>query len=166
MGAVAATRTHLTVSSIRDSALDSRVFAQRLYRHVLCSVRGMPQEQLRNRTRAFAVAVVRFYRALPKSEEGRTLGRQLLRAGTGVGANYRAACRPRSDADFIAKLGTVIEECDETAFWLELMLEVRLIAVHQVHALLEEAEELTRIFVASRETVRRRLRQNKRFKQP
>jgi len=125
----------------------------------------MPQEQLRNRTKAFAVAVVHFYRALPKNEEGRTLGRQLLRAGTGVGANYRAACRPRSDADFIAKLGTVIEECDETAFWLEMMLEVRLTAAHQVNELLEEADELTRIFVASRETVRRRLRQNKRFNQ-
>jgi len=108
---------------------------------------------------------VHFYRALPKNEEGRTLGRQLLRAGTGVGANYRAACRPRSDADFIAKLGTVIEECDETAFWLEMMLEVRLTAAHQVNELLDEADELTRIFVASRETVRRRLRQNKRFNQ-
>ena len=116
----------------------------------------MPPDQLRARTKRFSVFVVRFCRVLPRTDEGRILSRQLLRAGTGVGANYRATCRPRSDADFIAKLGNVIEECDECAFWLELMVELGLASQARVAALLNEADELTRIFVASRRTVRNR----------
>ena len=79
-----------------------------------------------------------------------------------MGANYRAVCRPRSDADFVAKLGIVIEECDETAFWVELAVDIQLARSQGVNKLLEEADELTRIFVASRETVRKRLRARKR----
>ena len=78
-----------------------------------------------------------------------------------VGANYRAVCRPRSDADFVAKLGTVIEECDETAFWLELGIEIQLTPEPRVVTLLDEADQLIRIFVTSRETVRRRLRKKR-----
>jgi four helix bundle protein len=85
----------------------------------------------------------------------------LLRAGTSVGANYRAACRPRSDADFVAKLGTVIEECDEAAFWLELSVDIHLTVDEQVSQLRDEADELLRIFVSSRETVRSRLRHDR-----
>jgi four helix bundle protein len=77
----------------------------------------MNPQQLRERTRRFAIDVIRFHRTLPRSEESGVIGRQLLRAGTGVGAHYRAACRARSDAEFVAKLGTAIEETDETGFW-------------------------------------------------
>jgi four helix bundle protein len=122
----------------------------------------MPPSELRERTKAFAIDIVYFCRRLPRNDEGLIVRRQLLRAGTSVGANYRAVCRPRSDADFISKLGTVIEECDETAFWLELAVAIELAIDEQVTRLLCEADELIRIFVASRETVRRRLRQKRR----
>jgi four helix bundle protein len=80
-------------------------------------------QDLRLRTKQFALRILRLYRALPAKEEARILGRQVLRSGTSVGANYRAACRARSRAEFIAKLGIVLEEVDETVFWLELLLE-------------------------------------------
>jgi four helix bundle protein len=86
----------------------------------------MTPQELRTRTRRFAVAIVRFCRSIPKSDEGRVISRQLIRSGASVGANYRAVCRPRSDADFIAKLGVVIEECDETAFWSEVLVEAEI----------------------------------------
>jgi four helix bundle protein len=85
-------------------------------------------EELKIRTRGFAVHVVHLVRTLHPTADARVIGRQLLRSGTGVGANYRAVCRPRSDADFVAKLGLVIEECDESAFWLELLMETDLVA--------------------------------------
>jgi four helix bundle protein len=86
---------------------------------------------------------------LPAKEEARILGRQVLRSGTSVGANYRAACRARSRAEFIAKLGIVLEEADETVFWLELLLEGGIVKREKLGALLKEARELTSIFVAS-----------------
>jgi four helix bundle protein len=86
------------------------------------------------------------------------IGRQLLRAGTGIGAHYRAVCRPRSDADFIAKLGLAIEEADESGYWLELLVEAGVVQARLIQGLVKEADELTRIFVASRETARRRMR--------
>src|SRR5215216_3789605 len=118
----------------------------------------MPPEELRARTKSFAIAIVQFCRGLPRTDEGRLVRWQLLRAGTSVGANYRAVCRPRSDADFVSKLGIVIEECDESAFWLELLIEARCASMPATQSLVKEADELTRIFVASRETVRRRIR--------
>ena len=123
---------------------------------------GMPPQQLGTRTKSFAADGARLCRTLPKSDVGRVFSRQLFRAGTSVGANYRAVCRPRSDADFVAKLGTVIEECDDAAFWLELGIEIQLTSEARVADLLDEADQLIRIFVASRETVRRRLRKKKR----
>jgi len=89
------------------------------------------------------------YRALPAKEEARILGRQVLRSGTSVGANYRAACRARSKAEFVAKLGIVLEEADETVFWLELLLEGGIVRPEKLDALLREARELTAIFVTS-----------------
>lgn len=86
------------------------------------------------------------------------IGRQLLRAGTAVGANYRAVCRPRSGPDFIAKLGLVIEEADETAYWLEVLVEARIVPHSVAGDLMREAEELTRIFVTSRATARKNAR--------
>ena len=114
----------------------------------------MAPEELRRRTRRFAVEVVRFCRTLPRTDEATIVGRQLLRSGTGVGSNYRAACRPRSDADFIAKLGTAIEEADETAFWLEVLIEAGMVTERVTTSLYRECDELIRILVASRETAR------------
>jgi four helix bundle protein len=105
--------------------------------------------ELRARTKQFALRILRLYRALPAKEEARILGRQVLRSGTSVGANYRAACRARSRAEFIAKLGIVLEEADETVFWLELLLEGGIVKHEKLDALLKEAEELTAIFVTS-----------------
>jgi four helix bundle protein len=109
---------------------------------------------LRSRTKQFALRIVRLFRALPRSEEARVLGKQLLRSGTSVGANYRAACRSRSRAEFIAKLGIVLEEADETVFWLELLLEAGIISPQKLGSLAKEADELTSIFVASLRTAK------------
>ena len=76
------------------------------------------QEILKNRTKQFAVRIVRLFRALPKNDEARIIGKQVLRSGTSIAANYRAVCRARSNAEFISKIGTVVEEADETVFWL------------------------------------------------
>jgi four helix bundle protein len=106
-------------------------------------------EDLKERTKKFALRMVRLYQALPASGEARVIGRQMLRSGTSVGANYRAACRARSKAEFVAKLGIVLEEADEALFWLELLQDLGLISVHKLTPLVQEAGELTSIFVAS-----------------
>lgn len=111
-------------------------------------------QDLRERTKRFALRVLRLFRALPAKEEARILGRQLLRSGTSVGANYRAACRARSRAEFVAKLGVVLEESDESVFWLELLLEGGILREEQIDALIKEAKELTSIFVASLRTAK------------
>jgi four helix bundle protein len=103
----------------------------------------------------FAVQVVRCYGKLPKSDEGRLLGRQFLRAGTSTAANYRAACRAKSEADFTSKLGTVVEEADETLFWLELLEEASVCPGALVAWVKTEADELLRIFGTSLTTARR-----------
>lgn len=110
---------------------------------------------LKIRTKCFALRILRLYRALPINQEARTLGKQLLRAGTAVGANYRAACRARSRAEFIAKLGIVLEEADETVFWLELLLEAGIVQPEKLGPLVKEANELTSIFVSSICTAKR-----------
>jgi len=89
------------------------------------------------------------------------MGRQLLRAGTSIGANYRAVCRCKSDADFISKLGNCIEESDESGYWLEMLVDAVVVKEATASPLLNEADQLTRIFVASRETVRARVRRRK-----
>ena len=91
---------------------------------------------------------------LPRTIAGRAIGNQLIRSGTSVGANYRAACRGRSKAEFIAKIGTVTEEADESAFWLELIMDGGLLTVELVSPLHQEAEELTAIFTASGRTAK------------
>jgi len=118
----------------------------------------MTPDELRGRTRTFAVSVIAFCRSLPKTDEARAIAWQLLRCGPAVGANYRAVCRSRSDKDFIAKLGIVIEEVDETAFWLEVLVEAAIVKKGLVDRLYRETDELIRIFVASRETARRNRR--------
>jgi four helix bundle protein len=111
-------------------------------------------EELRRRTKEFALRVIKLFRALPKTEEARILGRQILRSGTSVAANYRSACRSRSRADFISKIGITVEEADETAFWLELLVDANIVRRDRLEHLLVEANELVRIFQASRTTAR------------
>jgi four helix bundle protein len=111
-------------------------------------------EQLRGRTRAFALRVIRLYRSLPYKTDAQVLGKQLLRSGTPVAANYRAVCRARSKAEFVAKIGVVVEEADEVVLWLELMTESGIISSAKTEELLKEANELTAIFAASQRTAR------------
>jgi four helix bundle protein len=114
----------------------------------------MNETELKERTKQFALRIMKLVDAMPKTLAGRALGNQLIRSGTSVGANYRAACRGRSKAEFIAKIGTVIEEADECMFWLELIMEGELMQQSLVEGLWKEANELTAIFVASAKTAR------------
>jgi four helix bundle protein len=114
----------------------------------------MTEQELKERTKQFALRIMKLVDALPKTTAGRALGNQLVRSGTSVGANYRAACRGRSKAEFIAKIGIVIEETDECQFWLELIMDGGLIQHNLVEGLWKEADELTAIFVASSKTAR------------
>lgn len=118
-------------------------------------------EELKKRTRDFAVRVVQLFRALPNCSEARVVGQQLLRSGTSVAANYRAACKARSPADFISKLGIVEEEADETVFWLEFLVETGLMRSERMLSLTDEAKQLTAIFAASRRTAKGNNRQSK-----
>lgn len=110
--------------------------------------------QLQDRTKRFAVSIIAFCSELPKNEAARTIGRQLLRSGTSVAANYRAACRARSSADFISKISVVLEETDETLFWLELLVEAAVIGQSKCRMLQTECEELLKIFAASLATAK------------
>ena len=110
----------------------------------------MNEIELKQRTKQFALRVIKLIGALPKNPEGRTIGNQLIRSGTSVGSNYRAACRGRSKAEFVAKLGTVEEEADESSYWLELIIDAALMKESRVRSLLQEANELTAIMAASR----------------
>jgi four helix bundle protein len=109
-------------------------------------------DDLKKRTKRFALRILKLVSALPNTVQGRTVGGQLARAGTSVGANYRAACRGRSKAEFVAKLGIVIEEADESGFWLELIIEGELLRAELVQPLLDEANELTSIMTRSHMT--------------
>jgi four helix bundle protein len=109
---------------------------------------------LQGRTKQFAIRIVKLFRSLPKTEEARVIGRQLLRSGTSVAANYRAVCRSRSKAEFIAKVGVVVEEADETVFWLELLGETVIVPEKRLKELLLEANELLAIFAASQRTAK------------
>ena len=111
-------------------------------------------EILKKRTKAFSIRIVKLFRALPTTDEARVIGRQVLRSGTSVAANYRAVCRARSKAEFVAKIGVVVEEADETVFWLELLNDLGIITVSKLQALLQEANELLAIFAASQRTAR------------
>ncbi|MCP4345387.1 MAG: four helix bundle protein [Desulfobacterales bacterium] len=115
----------------------------------------MNEKELKDRTKQFALRIIKLVNALPKSMESQVIARQLLRSGTSVGANYRAACRGRSKNEFIAKLGIVEEEADESAFWLELIIESGLMKKELVIPLLKEADELTAIIVTSRISARK-----------
>ena len=121
----------------------------------------MDAEDLKERTKQFALRILKLVEALPNSLQGRTIAGQLVRAGTSVGANYRAACRGRSRAEFIAKIGIVEEEADESAFWLELIIDGAFLNENQVKPLLSEATELTKIMASSRISASGKVRANR-----
>jgi four helix bundle protein len=110
----------------------------------------MNPEDLKRRTKQFALRILKLVAALPNTVQGRTIGGQLVRAGTAVGANYRATCRSRSRAEFVSRMGVVEEEADESAYWLELIVEGELLKEEQVEPLLNEANELAKIMASSR----------------
>ena len=103
-------------------------------------------ERMKARTKAFAVTVVRFYAALPKSTAAQVLGRQLLRSGTSVGAQYREACRAKSDADFISKVEGCLQELEETAYWLEIIVGAGILQPEATAPVMGETRQLTAIF--------------------
>jgi four helix bundle protein len=101
---------------------------------------------LRERTKAFALRIIRLYGALPKKVEAQVIGKQVLRAGTSIGAHYREGRRARSDAEFISKISVALQELDETAYWLELLVEAEIVPVQKMEALQQETDELIAIF--------------------
>jgi four helix bundle protein len=115
----------------------------------------MTPEDLRARTKAFALRTVKLYRSLPRTADAQVMGKQLLRCGTSVAANYRASCRARSRAEFAARIGVVAEEADETGFWLEMLAEADVVRAALLKDLLQESKELTAIFTATLKTVRK-----------
>jgi four helix bundle protein len=123
----------------------------------------MDAVEMQQRTFDFSVRVVRLVRALPKTVEGRAVGAQLVRAGTSVGANYRASCKARSKAEFVAKIGVVEEEVDESAYWMELIIATNMLKPALVEVLLNEARELRRMTGKSRVTAASRLNASRRI---
>jgi four helix bundle protein len=121
----------------------------------------MNPDNLKKRTKEFAIRIIKLVNALPKNSLGSTIGNQLLRAATSVGANYRAACRAKSTPDFIYKINIVEEEADECVYWLELIIETGLLAKKNVNLLLKEADELTAIFTASGKTAKSKKKDKK-----
>ena len=121
----------------------------------------MNENEMKSRTKAFALRVLKIIDAMPETRSGRIIANQLGRSGTSVGANYRAACRARSAADMIAKISIVEEEADEGAFWLEVIPDAGLMPAAKTGALLQEAGELTAMMVASRKTLLARNRKSK-----
>ena len=117
----------------------------------------MTEDDLKKRTKQFALRILKLVAALPKTIAGRTIGGQLARSGTSVAANYRAACRARSKAEFISRLGVVEEEADESALWLDLIIESKLMKRELVVALWTEADEIVAIMTSSRKSAGRSL---------
>jgi four helix bundle protein len=118
----------------------------------------LPTEKgdLRSRTKAFALRIVRLYTLLPKTTEAQILGKQMLRSGTSVGAHYREAKRSRSTAEFVSKLEGGLQELEETVYWLELLIEAGIVKESRLIELLQESEELISIFVSSAKTAKQR----------
>jgi len=115
----------------------------------------MEKKDLKERTKKFALKVIKVVEMLPRGRIADILGRQLLRSGTSVGANYRSACRARSTADFISKIGVVEEEADETIYWMELLIEAGLVRKDDLISLLDEANQILAITISSIKTARK-----------
>ena len=111
---------------------------------------------LRDRTKGFALRVIKLYSALPKSTEAQIIGKQILRSGTSVGAQYREACRARSNAEFVSKMQSSLQELDETSYWLELLVDGNFVKAERLLDLQDETNQLTAIFVASVKTAKSR----------
>ncbi len=116
----------------------------------------MNKDEMKRRTKEFALQVIRLIESLPKGRSSEILLRQLLRSSTSVGANYRAACRAKSTSDFISKMGTVEEEADESMYWMELMVETGLVRKDDIIHLLDEANQILAMVVSSIRTARRK----------
>ena len=116
---------------------------------------AMNPEVMKDRTKKFAKQIILLCRKLPKNREGNLIGNQIFRSGTSVASNYRAACRARSKAEFIAKMGIVEEEADETLFWLEVIEEVEIFNKDSISPLMQECNEILSIVVASINTARK-----------
>src|SRR5471030_2146862 len=110
-------------------------------------------EQFRNRTKKFVVDNIKLFKCLPKTEEARIVGKQLLRSSSSVGANYRAACRARSQAEFSSKISIVIEEADESVFWMEVMIDADILTQTQVNHLIAEGNEILKVVSSARKTI-------------
>jgi len=119
------------------------------------SMKEPDARNLRARTKAFALRIIRLYSSLPKTTEAQVLGKQVLRSGTSVGAHYREATRARSAAEFISKIEVGLQELEETVYWLELLVDASLVNESKLCELLREAEELTAIFVSSAKTAKK-----------
>ncbi len=121
----------------------------------------MNEEELKNRTKTFALMAIELCETLPKKYAAEVVAKQLIRSSTSVAANYRAACRGRTSPDFANKLGVVEEEADESLFWLEMLRDAKLVSGENLNTLLKEADELTAIFTASHKTAKVNLRYRK-----
>jgi four helix bundle protein len=121
--------------------------------------RNSKQNSLKERTKRFALEIIKLVEKLPKGRTADILGRQLLAAGTSVGANYRAACRARSSPDFISKMGIVEEEADESIYWMELLIDCGLIRMDDISHLLNEGDQILAMTVSSIRTARRKKQQ-------
>ena len=119
---------------------------------------ALAEDAMKKRTKQFALRTIQLCESLPDTKTGHVIANQLLRSGTSVGANYRAACRARSSPDFVNKIGITLEESDESAYWMELIVEANLMSENRVSGLLKEANELTEIFTASHKTANQNLR--------
>lgn len=118
----------------------------------------MNENELKKRTKQFGLRMIKLVESWPSSQTARTIGNQLLRSGMSVGANYRAACRGRSKADFIAKAGISLEEADECLYWMEMLQEAGILPVEKMKDLMKEADELVAIFTASIKTAKAHLK--------
>jgi len=117
----------------------------------------MDAEELKKRTKKFGLNTIKLVESLPSTQAGRVIGNQLLRSALSVGANYRAACRGRSKADFISKVGITTEEADESQHWLEMLVEAGIVSPDKLKPLMQEANELVAILTASAKTARENL---------
>ena len=114
----------------------------------------MKEFDLKQRTKTFALRIIKLFTSLPKTAEAQVIGKQILRSGTSVGAQYREACRSRSSSEFVSKMQSSLQELDETAYWLELLVEGKIVRGEKLAQLRNETEELIAIFVSSVKTAR------------
>ncbi len=114
----------------------------------------MKEFDLKHRTKTFALRIIKLFASLPKTTEAQVIGKQVLRSGTSVGAQYREACRSRSNSEFISKVQSSLQELDETAYWLELLVDGEIVKAKRLEELRKETDELIKIFVSSVKTAR------------